>query len=950
MDQPNPRRGAGVPSFFRYRFLFLSLTLLTASGTVIPPSQAAAQSPTRTTRTATSPLIADFDGDGKTDVLGVGALDTSGRYTGSGGLFFRTGASRLQDEVGWSASTGAWEGYQFQLGDFDGDRKTDVLGVGALDEHGRYSGSGTLFFRTGASRLRDEVGWSAGAKAWKGAQFQVGDFDGDGKTDVLSLGALDESGRYTGSGCLLLWTQGLKERRNVTCDVQAWDGYRFQVGDFDGDGKDDLLGVGTVDEYGRYSGAGRLFYRTGASGLSREVEWAAGARGWKGHRFQVGDFDGDRKDDLLATGTVDPYGRSTGAGRFFYLTGASKLGRQVEWGAGARTQAWKNYRFQVGDFDGDGKDDLLGLGMSDAYGRYSGTGPLFYRTGASGLSREVEWAAGARGWKNYRFQVGDFDGDGKDDLLGLGEVDEAGRYAGRGRLFYRTGASGLGREVQWAGDTAAWNDYLLFPSRVTRPVAQPISPSFFTPALVDFNRDGRTEPFGFLNSGQGLVAQDLRLMGITQLRQSGRTPRDNRVADFNGDGHLDMLSNTYDCQNFEAQVAQLYLNNKDGTFRLDPQFSRLGLRGRGETIVTADFDNDGDLDVFLPYYADEIGGRSDGTNGEVLCDGRVSNAKHNPLLINNGKGQFRDIGLQTPLGLQRGEERPEGAQALDFDFDGWIDLYVSGRIFINTRGTNFKERTAEYKLPYMFEEGAKFLDWNNDGYFDLMQMHPQTGPKLLEFDGKVFRDITASALPQERYQDANGMNIYDMNNDGREDLLVMGGLGNQSGVLLNQGGRFVRSDFLRGLGNGRSGMGLGDIDGDGQVDVLYSGTQLRYFRNTLPAGPVPPLTVEVLGASGALNQHGRVIRVRPTSHRDVQFTRAVDGGSGYMAQNQYPVLIGTPYREPHTVEVIFAPLRGKSAPSLVRFTLEPGERAQVFAPSPAQPQGRVKISRAAPKR
>ncbi|MPY67626.1 VCBS repeat-containing protein [Deinococcus sp. SDU3-2] len=947
MKEPFPRRGTRPAPLSRSGLLW-SLFLLTAVGAALLATGAAAQAPGASARGAPTSGRADFDGDGKTDVLGVGALDEQGRYTGAGSLFYSTGASRLQDEVGWAAGAREWAGYGFQIGDFDGDRKSDVLGVGALDETGRYTGTGGLFYRSGASRLRGEVVWSAGSPAWRGTQFQTGDFDGDGKTDVLAPGTLDESGKSTGTGCLVLWTRGLKERQTVACDVPAWRNYRFEVGDVDGDGRDDLLGIGAVDEYGRYTGTGRLFYRTGASGLRREVEWAAGARGWANHRFQLGDFDGDGKDDLLATGAVDPYGRLTGSGAFVFLTGASKLTRLVNWGAGARTQAWRNYRFEVGDVDGDGRDDLLGIGAVDEYGRYTGTGRLFYRTGASGLRREVEWAAGARGWAKHRFQLGDFDGDGKDDLLGVGPVDEAGRYLGQGPLFYRTGASGLRRGVTWGGGAPAWSDYLLFAGRVTRPAARPIAPSFLTPALIDLNGDGRLEPFGFLNSGRGLVPQDLRVMGITQLREGGRTPRDNRVADFNGDGLLDVLSNTYDCQNFGAQVAQLYLGRKDGTFSLDPQFSKLGLRGRGETIVTADFDNDGDLDVFLPYYADEIGGRSDGTGAEVVvCDGRVSNAKHNPLLINDGRGRFRDVGLQTPMGRQRGEERPEGAQALDFNFDGWIDLYVSGRIFLNTGGAKFKERSAEYRLPYLFEEGAKFLDWNNDGHFDLIQMHPENGPRLLEFNGKVFRDITASTLPRERYEHANGMNIYDMNGDGREDLLVMGGLNNQSGVLLNQGGRFVRSDFLRGLGNGRSGMGLGDIDGDGRVDVLYSGRELRYFRNTLPAGPVPPMTVEVLGPGGELNQHGRVIRVRPTLHQDVRFTRAVDSGSGYMAQNQYPVLIGTPYSGAHTAEVIFAPLPGKTAPSVVRFTLQPGQRAQVFAPSPARLQGRVKISRTA---
>jgi hypothetical protein len=65
------------------------------------------------------------------------------------------------------------------------------------------------------------------------------------------------------------------------------------------------------------------------------------------------------------------------------------------------------------------------------------------------------------------------------------------------------------------------------------------------------------------------------------------------------------------------------------------------------------------------------------------------------------------------------------------------------------------------------------------------------------------------------------------------------------------------------------------------------------------------LTIEVVGTHGEHNQYGRVVRVTPLQAPSVTYTRVVDGGSGYLAQGQYPILIGTPYTGTFRVEVRF---------------------------------------------
>ena len=99
---------------------------------------------------------------------------------------------------------------------------------------------------------------------------------------------------------------------------------------------------------------------------------------------------------------------------------------------------------------------------------------------------------------------------------------------------------------------------------------------------------------------------------------------------------------------------------------------------------------------------------------------------------------------------------------------------------------------------------------------------------------------------------------------------------------------------------------------------------LEYLRNTTSHGGLTRLTLDIVDANGAHNQYGRVVRVRPRAAPGVTYTRVVDGGSGFLSVNQYPLLIGTPYSGQFDVTVRFAG-------GVRTFVVSSGQRVRLFA-------------------
>ncbi len=259
-------------------------------------------------------------------------------------------------------------------GDFDGDGKDEVVAQANSD------GSVWIYNNVGGSL--EGTRWALVTPgAWQ--KVLAGDFNGDGKTDIALFSTSGGwwVGRSTGTGFQLTkWAQ--------FGTSTGWQTQR--VGDFNGDGKDDIA------SFHPSNGTWWVSRSTGSS-FSTEL-WAdfTTASGWKTQI--IGDYNGDGMDDIAN------FHPSNGT---WWVTKSS--------GSSFSTQLWADFttasgwQTQIsGDFNGDGKDDIANFHPSNG---------TWWVTKSSGSSFSTQlWAdfTTASGWAPQI--VGDFNGDGKDDI------------------------------------------------------------------------------------------------------------------------------------------------------------------------------------------------------------------------------------------------------------------------------------------------------------------------------------------------------------------------------------------------------------------------------------------------------------------------------------------------------------------------------------------------------
>ncbi len=510
-----------------------------------------------------------------------------------------------------------------------------------------------------------------------------------------------------------------------------------------------------------------------------------------------------------------------GPPRFVDVTASSGIGfRHIHGGTGKKyfveTMGSGGAFF---DYNNDGWLDIFAVNGGVLPG-YIGARPLnrLYRNDGNGAFSDVTRSAGI-GVTAYGMGscVGDFDNDGYDDLY-------VSCY-GPNSLFHNNGDGTFTEVARTAGVSgdSVWSVGCAF---------------------LDYDADGYLD----------LYVANYVAFSLSSV-SAGLRPYASRVAaDLSEDARFYPHPD-----NFKGVADRLYHNNGDGTFTdVTDRAGILNPSGKGMGMVCGDADGDGDVDIFV-----------------------ANDMTPNFLYRNRGDGTFVEKGLLAGVAYSGAGDLQSsmGADWGDFDRDGRMDLVVTnfgmeGAGLYRNEGsglfTDISSRSGIRKATFRYVGwGAGFLDYDNDGWSDLLMVH-----------GHVLdnADRVGSVYPQPAvlFRNSGSGRFVDVTREVEDDL---------SAPFASRGAAF------------------GDYDNDGDVDVfvLTVNGPARLLRNE--AGNRNHwLRVKLVGGAGQeverpgrttllSNRNGIGARVTVWAGGRQQVGE-VKSGSSYLSQNDFRLHFG----------------------------------------------------------
>jgi tetratricopeptide (TPR) repeat protein len=435
----------------------------------------------------------------------------------------------------------------------------------------------------------------------------------------------------------------------------------------------------------------------------------------------------------------------------------------------------------VGDVDGDGRDDFYVC-------QPPGLPNRLFRNQGDGTFADVTEAAGVGILDNsVSAFFADVDNDGDQDLVLLTPTepflfvnDGKGRFAQKADAFRYT------RPLQGSLMSASLGDY-------DRDGYLDLYVCAYSPVVgIGEGRGGPPTPYyDSMNGPPNLLFHNDGHGGFDDVTSAVGLDETNRHftfsaawGDYDGDGWADLAV----ANDFGRKA--LYHNEglHEGRIRFRDVTTAAGVEDfeDGMSVTWLDYDNDGRLDLYFGQMWTSVGQRvtaqpsfMPGAPEEVRAKYR-HHAQGSSLFRNRGDGTFEDVTLAARANMGRWAW---SSNAIDFDSDGWTDLYmVNGMVTnsdpargdVNTDGFFWRQLIAQ--SPLVNQRGTVYDDaWR--AINRLIREHGSESPHernvMLRNDGKGRFDDVSGAVGLDLDEDGRGFGTLDLDGDGDPDLVIV---------------------------------------------------------------------------------------------------------------------------------------------------------------------------------
>ncbi|MCF8246203.1 MAG: VCBS repeat-containing protein [Saprospiraceae bacterium] len=354
-------------------------------------------------------------------------------------------------------------------------------------------------------------------------------------------------------------------------------------------------------------------------------------------------------------------------------------------------------------------------------------------------------------------------------------------------------------------------------------------------AIIDVNNDGLPDIYFsatqeanrlYLNKGNFQFEDITEKAGVAAI---GGIKTGVSVVDINGDGFQDIYVCRSGMQPTDLRTNLLFINNGDNTFTQKANEYGLDDRSASNHANFFDFDNDGDLDVYVLNHpvawseVNRIRAKQETQGGPITrITTPLDEWESDKLFRNDGNGHFANVSVQMGI-----NNRAWGLSATvsDFNSDGYLDIYVGNDyvepdlLYINQKGKGFKDEVWSYfRHTSNHTMGVDIADVNNDGLIDLAALD-------MTADDNQRQKELMTTMKQERY---HSLLQYGYGNQHMRNMLQL-----NTGAAPGNGATFSDIGQLAGVWATDWSWSplLADFDNDGMKDLYVTNGYRRDVTN-----------------------------------------------------------------------------------------------------------------------